>query len=110
MPHWIMLEMAKLSKEKRERIERLLSQNKCICCEKKPPRARGRCQTCLDLIYLPKRFGNMVEAIKLENKAVREGTMLGLYDKVFKHIRKLVRANGGRPVQDALKDANGPAA
>ncbi len=111
--HWVMIEMAKLSKDKRERIERLLSQDLCICCECKKPRARGRCQSCLNLIYLPKRFGDMVKAAAAEAAAIRAGTLLALHDRTFKALRRLVRTTkGGRPAigHDALQDASGPAA
>lgn len=99
-----MLDMAKLSKEKRERIERLLKADLCICCESKQPRARGRCQTCLNLIYLPKRHGgDPVKVLKEEQKALRAGTLLPLYDKTFSALKALVRK-----IRKGSQSATGP--
>jgi hypothetical protein len=87
MVHWVMIDMAKLSKEKRERIERLLSQGLCCDCEKGKAHSRWDCQTCLDKLYAIQKYGDPIEAVKYEQAKIRQGKMAPRYDKTYSHLK-----------------------
>lgn len=89
MPHLVMIEIAKLPKERRERVIRLCDQNLCLCCERRKQHARGRCSTCLNEFYGPLRFLSPIDAAKLEAKCIRAGTILTRYDRSARMRRML---------------------
>ena len=87
MAHWVMIEMAKLSKEKRERVGSLLSQGLCCRCEKGKEVARWECSTCLAELYNMQKYGDPVKAAEFENKLIRQGKLAPRYDKTFSHLK-----------------------
>ena len=93
MAHWVMIEMAKLSKEKRDRIVRLTALDLCIDCECKKQAARGNCQACLNVLYSKKKYGDPMEAAEYENKKTRQGRLLPVYDKRFSEKKKRIKAS-----------------
>lgn len=92
MAHWIMIEMAKLSTEKRARIRKLLAEGLCIDCEHGVPSARGNCQACLSTLYAIKKYGDPIKAAKYENGKIRAGKLLPIYDKTFAAAKAKARS------------------
>lgn len=92
MTHWVMIEMAKLSKEKRDRINRLLKQDLCIDCEHGIPSARGNCQACLGKLYSIKKYSDPIKAAKYESGKLRNGRLLPIYDKSFTLAKRAARS------------------
>ena len=86
MVHWVMIEMAKLSKEKRERNAALLAKGLCCRCEKRKATARWECAVCLGELYNKHKYGDPVEAAEFENKLIRQGKLASRYDKTFTHL------------------------
>lgn len=87
MAHWVMIEMAKLSKEKRDRNASLLSRGLCCRCEKGKEVARWECASCLAELYNKQKYGDPMEAAEFENKLIRKGHLAPAYDKTFSHLK-----------------------
>lgn len=89
--HWVMIDMAKLSKEKRDRIGKLDAQGLCINCECKPQHSRKNCQSCLQVLYAKKKYGDPIKAAQYESSLIRQGRLMPIYDKSF--VKRKVRAS-----------------
>ena len=86
MAHWVMIEMSKLSKEKRARVETLLAKGICCRCEKGKEHSRWECHSCLAELYNMQKYGDPMKAAEFENKLIRQGKLAPLYDKTFSHL------------------------
>lgn len=106
MAHWVMIEMAKLSKEKRARVERLLGQGLCCRCETRKEVARWECTVCLNELYNIKKFGDPIKAAKFEARLIREGKLGPTYDKTFTKIKVKRIKPAPSVVVDPVKSAS----
>lgn len=89
----VMLEMAKLPRDKRERVIRLCAEGKCLKCEEKPQQARGRCAGCLNEVYGPLRWmKSALDKAKFLHRFIRQGTLLEPYEKTYPKLKRQQQA------------------
>lgn len=62
-----------------------------LASESKPQHSRKNCQSCLQVLYAKKKYGDPIKAAQYESSLIRQGRLMPIYDKSF--VKRKVRAS-----------------